>query len=81
MIPLHLLVLEHLRNLDEAAQMHALAVRHDYLLLQHARIANVVRIVAHILHMMDGWYGWRGRGGEREGERTDVMRVSIAVRN
>lgn len=48
-IPLDLLVLQHLGYLDEAAEMDALAVRHHHLLLQHAGVADVVRVVAHVL--------------------------------
>lgn len=49
MIPLHLLVLQHFRNLDETAEMDALAVRNDHLLFQHAGVADVVRVVANVL--------------------------------
>lgn len=48
-VPGHRLVLQYLRHLDEAAQVDALAVRDDDLLLEDARVADVVRLVANVL--------------------------------
>lgn len=48
-VPRDGLVLQDLRHLDEATEVDRLAVRDDDLLLQHARVADVVRLVADVL--------------------------------
>lgn len=49
MIPLHLLALQHLGDFKETTKVHTLPVCDHHLLLEHARVTYIVRVVANIL--------------------------------
>lgn len=48
-IPCDLLILQNLRDLHVAPQVHALTECHHNLLLLNARVADIVRLIGHVL--------------------------------